>query len=80
MATSSSSEYEITRLRLPSTLSRRVVRQLLTERAEHDGWELDRMRVYPTGRRVVTLRRKIIRETKTPLLLTGAPFGRLGGA
>lgn len=62
---SSSSEYEVEKLRLPRTVSRRIVRQLLVDRAEHDGWELDRLRVYPDGQRVVTLRRRIIRATKT---------------
>lgn len=68
----SSSEYEIEKLRLPRTLSRRVVRQLLTDRAEYAGWELDRMRVYPDGQRVVTLKRKIIRARKTVTLLAGS--------
>ena len=58
-------EYETDHLRLPRTLSRRVVRQLLVERAEHGGWELARVRVYPDGRRTVTLRRRIIRVSKT---------------
>jgi Family of unknown function (DUF5703) len=58
-------EYETHHLLLPRTLSRRVVRQLLVERAEYGGWELARMRVHPDGRRVVTLRRRIIRVHKT---------------
>ncbi|HZC26676.1 MAG TPA: DUF5703 family protein [Actinopolymorphaceae bacterium] len=58
-------EYETHHLRLPRTLSRRVVRQLLVERAEYGGWELARMRVFPDGRRTVTLRRRIIRVNKT---------------
>ncbi len=58
-------EYETHNLRLPRTLSRRVVRQLLVERAEYGGWELARMRVHPDGRRVATLRRRIIRVHKT---------------
>jgi Family of unknown function (DUF5703) len=62
---STSSEYEIEKLRLPRTVSRRIVRQLLVDRAEHDGWELDRLRVYPDGQRVVTLKRRIIRARKT---------------
>ncbi|WP_020573806.1 DUF5703 family protein [Actinopolymorpha alba] len=58
-------EYETHQVQLPRTLSRRVVRQLLVERAEYGGWELARVRIYPDGRRVVTLRRRIIRATKT---------------
>jgi hypothetical protein len=58
-------EYEIQDLHLPRTLSRRVVRQLLVDRAEYDGWELARVRLYPDGRRKVTLRRRIIRVNKT---------------
>jgi hypothetical protein len=65
----SSSEYEIEKLRLPRTLSRRVVRQLLVDRAEYAGWELDRMRVYPDGHRVVTLKRKVIRARRTETLI-----------
>lgn len=58
-------EYEIAQLRLPREITRSAVRQLLSERAEHGGWELARMRRYPDGRRKVTLRRRIIRVAKT---------------
>ena len=58
-------EYEIRQFHLPKTLSRRAVRQLLTERAEYGGWELSRVRHFPDGRRRVTLRRRIIRVHKT---------------
>jgi hypothetical protein len=58
-------EYETDHLRLPRTLPRKMVRQLLVERAEYGGWELARVRVYPDGRRTVTLRRRIIRVNKT---------------
>jgi hypothetical protein len=58
-------EYEFHQLSLPRTLSRRVVRQLLVDRAEYDGWELARVRLYPDGRRKITLRRRIIRVQKT---------------
>ena len=33
----------------------------LVDRAEHGGWELDRVRIAPDGTRRVVLRRKIIR-------------------
>ncbi|GAA5149136.1 hypothetical protein GCM10023340_23970 [Nocardioides marinquilinus] len=45
--------------------SRSVVTKLLVERAEHGGWELDRVRIGPDGRRRVVLRRKIIRAVRT---------------
>ena len=40
-------------------------RRLLTDRAEYGGWELDRLRLLPDGRRTVTVRRRIIRVTRT---------------
>jgi hypothetical protein len=58
-------EYEYQRIELPRSLSRNVVRRLLTDAAEHDKWELDRLRLYPDGRRKVVLRRKIIRVRST---------------
>jgi hypothetical protein len=45
--------------------SRNVVTRLLVERAEHGGWELDRVRVAPDGTRRVVLRRRIIRQRLT---------------
>ena len=44
---------------------RGVVTKLLVERAEHGGWELDRVRITPDGTRRVILRRKIIRAVRT---------------
>lgn len=58
-------EYEFQRFWLPRSQSRSAVRQLLTEAAEYQGWELDRLRLFPDGRRRVTLRRKIIRVRRT---------------
>lgn len=58
-------EYEIHRVQLSRDLSRRVVRQYLTDHAEYGGWELARVRLYPDGHRTVTLRRRIIRVAKT---------------
>ena len=51
--------------RSPADFSRNVVTQLLVERAEHGGWELDRVRIAPDGTRRVVLRRKIIRQRLT---------------
>jgi hypothetical protein len=58
-------EYEFDRFWLPRWQSRSAVRRLLTDRAEYDGWELDRLRLFPDGRRRVTMRRKIIRARAT---------------
>ena len=54
-------EYQVHRVRLDRHLSRRAVRQLLTDRAEYGGWEVARLRRYRDGTRDVWIRRKIIR-------------------
>ena len=61
-------EYEFERLTLPRDLSRNVVTRLLVYRAEHGGWELDRLRIGHDGTRKVILRRKIIRQRSTYLV------------
>jgi phage gp46-like protein len=58
-------EYEFEKLTLPRDLSRNVVTRLLVDRAEHGGWELDRLRIAHDGSRRVVLRRKIIRQRAT---------------
>ena len=58
-------EWEFERLTLSREFSRNVVTKLLVERAEHGGWELDRVRITPDGTRRVILRRKIIRQRLT---------------
>jgi hypothetical protein len=58
-------EYEFRSLLLPRGTSRNEARQLLTEQAEYGHWELDRLRLYPDGRRQVTLRRRIIRQARS---------------
>ncbi|MBD8869484.1 DUF5703 family protein [Nocardioides donggukensis] len=60
-------EWEFDRVLLPREFSRNVVTRLLVERAEHGGWELDRMRIGADGTRRVVLRRKIIRQTRTTM-------------
>ncbi len=55
-------EYEFDRFTLSREHSRSAVTRLLVERAEHGGWELDRVRITPDGTRRVVLRRKIIRQ------------------
>lgn len=58
-------EYEFWHLALPRTQSRHAVCRLLTDAAEYHGWELDRLRKDPDGKRTVRLRRKIIRMRST---------------
>jgi hypothetical protein len=58
-------EYEFERLTISRELSRSSVTRLLVERAEHGGWELDRLRLTSDGTRRVILRRKIIRQRST---------------
>ena len=58
-------EWEFETLTLPRDFSRNVVTRMLVERAEHGGWELDRLRIGQDGVRRVVLRRKIIRQRLT---------------
>ena len=58
-------EYEFERLTIPREISRSSVTRMLVDRAEHGGWELDRLRLSPDGTRRVILRRKIIRQRST---------------
>lgn len=60
----SPSEYEFERITLSRDLSRNVVTRLLVDRAEHGGWELDRVRLLADGTRKVVLRRRIIRQPR----------------
>jgi hypothetical protein len=50
---------------LPRGTSRNAAQRLLTEAAEREHWELDRLRLYPDGRRKVVLRRRIMRVKST---------------
>ena len=58
-------DYEYQRLTMPRGTPRPVAQRLLTEAAEHGHWELDRLRLYPDGRRRVVLRRRIMRVRST---------------
>jgi hypothetical protein len=60
----SSAEYEFERLTIDRTFSRSFVTRLLVDRAEHGGWEIDRVRLLHDGTRKVVLRRKIIRQPR----------------
>lgn len=57
-------EYEFERLTIPRDFSRSFVTRMLVDRAEHGGWELDRLRILHDGTRKVILRRKIIRQPR----------------
>lgn len=59
------SELEFMVLNLPRGMSRSAVRQLLVDHAEHGHWTLDRVRIFPDGRRTIRLRRRIIRMMRT---------------
>jgi hypothetical protein len=63
-------EWEFETLTLPRDFTRNVVTRMLVDRAEHAGWELDRVRIGNDGVRRVVLRRKIIRQRLT---LFGTP-------
>lgn len=58
-------EWEFDEVTFDRAFSRNMVTRLLVERAEHGGWELDRLRIGPDGKRRVVLRRKIIRAVRT---------------
>lgn len=58
-------EYEFWNLTIERTKSRSAVCRMLTDAAEYQGWELDRLRKDGSGQRTVTLRRKIIRMRST---------------
>lgn len=58
-------EWEYERFSLPRGVSRSAALRLLVDRAEHGHWELERVRLYPDGRRSVVLRRRIIRVRST---------------
>ncbi|HVF05999.1 MAG TPA: DUF5703 family protein [Frankiaceae bacterium] len=49
--------YEYQRMTLPRTVSRDGAREILELHAEFGEWELARLRLYPDGQRLVTLRR-----------------------
>ncbi len=55
-------EWEFDRLVISRDFSRSFVTRLLVDRAEHGGWELDRVQIRADGTRRVVLRRKIIRQ------------------
>lgn len=49
--------YEYQRVSLPRTVGRNAAQEILRLHAEFGEWELARLRLYPDGQRLVTLRR-----------------------
>jgi hypothetical protein len=58
-------DYQYQRLTLPRDVTRHAAQRLLADAAEHEHWELDRVRLYPDGSRKVVLRRRILRVRST---------------
>ena len=58
-------EWEFDRVTFSREFPRNIVTKLLVERAEHGGWELDRVRITADGTRRVVLRRRIIKAVRT---------------
>jgi Family of unknown function (DUF5703) len=58
-------DYQFREISLPRGLTIRQAHQLIVEQAEIGRWELARVRRYADGRRLVTLRRRIIRQEST---------------
>ncbi len=53
--------YEYQLIRVPRGTKRSAIHQMLTEYAERERWILDRVRIYPDGRHLVQLKRKVWR-------------------
>jgi len=53
--------YEYQLIRVPRGTTRGAVRTMLTEYAERERWVVDRVRIYPDGRHLVQLKRKVWR-------------------
>jgi Family of unknown function (DUF5703) len=58
-------EWEFDKVTFSREYPRNVVTKLLVERAEHGGWELDRVHITADGTRRIVLRRRIIRAVRT---------------
>lgn len=53
--------WEYRELSFPRGTTREAARVVLTGAAEMEHWELDQLRLYPDGRRIVRLRRRVYR-------------------
>lgn len=58
-------EWEFDKVTFDRAFPRTVVTKLLVSRAEHGGWELDRVQIAADGTRRVLLRRRIIKAVRT---------------
>ena len=58
-------EWEYRRMLLPRGTGRNVAQRMLTDIAEHEHWELDRLRLFPDGTRRVVLRRRYLKVQPT---------------
>ena len=58
-------DYEYRKMLLPRGTGRNATQRLLVDAAEHEHWELDRLRLFPDGTRKVVLRRRILRVKST---------------
>jgi hypothetical protein len=57
--------WEYREFAFPRGTSRETARVLLTGAAETERWEMDQLRLYPDGRRIVRLRRRVYRVMRT---------------
>lgn len=57
--------WEYREFAFPRGTSREAARLALTGAAETEHWELDLLRLFPDGRRVVRLRRRVYRMMRT---------------
>ena len=65
MSTAVRATWEYRDLAFPRGTTREMARAALTGAAETEHRELDRLRLYPDGRRLVRLRRRVYRMIRT---------------
>lgn len=59
------SSWEIREVPLPTKVSRREAKEILTELAEYGRWELVRTRIYPNGVKRVWVKKRIQKVERT---------------
>lgn len=57
-------EYEFVDVYVPRGVTRKETTRLLTDQAEYEHWELDRLSLHADGSRRVRLKRRIIRQLR----------------
>ena len=60
-------EYEYQAVHIPADTDRDDARQMLAIHAEFGGWELARHQIWASGRRQVTVRRRLRPDPQPPL-------------